>query len=137
MPYNIKKADGTHLVTVQDNTINLTASSLSLIGRNALNFGQSLDENFISFSCHYSDSIKALPTLLLFPNPTSSVFTVDAKKNIYHYEMCDVLGKVLISQYPGPITRINADISSFPAGVYYLNIYFGDNENKVFKILKE
>ena len=47
MPYSINKSDGTPLVTIQDNTINTTASSLSLIGRNALNFGQAIDQNFV------------------------------------------------------------------------------------------
>ena len=78
MPYNIKKADGTHLVTVQDNTINLTASSLSLIGRNALNFGQSLDENFISLLQTFSNNMPPANPLQgqLWYNPSLQTLSV-------------------------------------------------------------
>lgn len=47
MPYNITKADGTPLVTIPDNTLNSTTTSLTLIGRNALNFGLAIDQNFV------------------------------------------------------------------------------------------
>lgn len=47
MTYTINKADGTPLVNIEDNTINTTASSLTLIGRNAVNFGQAINQNFI------------------------------------------------------------------------------------------
>lgn len=47
MPYSITKSDGKPLVTIQDNTVNTTASSLTLIGRNSVNFGQAIDQNFV------------------------------------------------------------------------------------------
>jgi len=54
VPYNITKSNGTPLVTVQDNTVNTSASSLALIGRNALNFGQGLNDNFVSLMQNFS-----------------------------------------------------------------------------------
>lgn len=47
MAYNIVKTDGSPLVTVPDNTINTSAASISLIGRNAVNFGLAIDQNFV------------------------------------------------------------------------------------------
>lgn len=54
MAYNIYQTDGTPLVTVPDNTLNTTASSLTLIGRNAVNFGLSIDQNFINLLQNFS-----------------------------------------------------------------------------------
>lgn len=48
MAYNITKTDGSPLVTIPDNTLNTTASSLTLIGRNAVNFGLAIDQNFVN-----------------------------------------------------------------------------------------
>jgi hypothetical protein len=56
MPYNITKSDGTPLVTVPDNKIDTSSSSLSLIGRNALNFGQAIDQNFINLMQNFANT---------------------------------------------------------------------------------
>ena len=56
MAYNLTRTDGTFLVSVPDNQINNTATSLSLIGRNAVNFGLALDENFIGLLQNWSNS---------------------------------------------------------------------------------
>lgn len=48
MAYNIYQTDGTPLVTIPDNTLNTTASSLTLIGRNSVNFGLAIDQNFVN-----------------------------------------------------------------------------------------
>lgn len=55
MTYTINKADGTPLVDIEDNTINTTASSLALVGRNAVNFGQSLNQNFINLLQNFAN----------------------------------------------------------------------------------
>jgi hypothetical protein len=56
MAYNITKSDGSPLITIQDNTINTTASSLSLIGRNSLNFGLQIDQNFINLLQNFAST---------------------------------------------------------------------------------
>lgn len=56
MTYNLKKTDGTPLVNVPDNTLDTTATSLTLIGRNALNFGQPMDQNFIGLLQNWANN---------------------------------------------------------------------------------
>ncbi len=56
MPYSITKSDGTPLITIPDNTINTTASSLSLVGRNSVNFGLSIDQNFVNLLQNFAST---------------------------------------------------------------------------------
>ena len=56
MPYSITKSDGTPLITIPDNTVNTTATSLTLIGRNSLNFGLSIDQNFVDLMQNFAAS---------------------------------------------------------------------------------
>ena len=78
MPYNIFKSNGTPLVIVQDNTIDATASSLILIGRNALNFGQGINSNFVSLLQHFSNSTSPINPLQgqLWYNPSKQTLSV-------------------------------------------------------------
>jgi hypothetical protein len=48
MSYNIIKTNGSSLGTVLDGTINTTATSLTLIGRNYANYGQLVLDNFVA-----------------------------------------------------------------------------------------
>ncbi len=48
MAYNIVKSDGLPLVTIQDNTVDTTATSLSLFGRNLQNYGEAINQNFVN-----------------------------------------------------------------------------------------
>lgn len=56
MTYTINKADGSPLVIIDDNTINTTASSLSLVGRNAINFGQAINQNFVNLLQNFANA---------------------------------------------------------------------------------
>lgn len=47
MAYTIVKSDGTVLTTVADGTINTTATSIGLPGRNYAGYGQTVDTNFV------------------------------------------------------------------------------------------
>lgn len=74
MPYNITNFDGTPLVTVADSTLNTTSTSLALIGRNAVNFGLAMNENFIALLQHFSSSTppaNPVPGQIWFNNVTS------------------------------------------------------------------
>jgi hypothetical protein len=64
MPYSITNADGTPLVIISDNTINTTSSSLSLIGRNALNFGLAIDQNFIDLLQNFASTVSPINPLI-------------------------------------------------------------------------
>lgn len=57
MPYSITKADGSPLVVIQDNSIDTITTSLSLIGRNALNFGLAIDQNFVDILQHFASTV--------------------------------------------------------------------------------
>lgn len=56
MTYNITRSDGTPLVSIPDNTLDTSSTSLTLMGKNALNFGQSYDQNLISLLQRFSGS---------------------------------------------------------------------------------
>ena len=47
MSYIINKSDGSTLVEVADGDLNTKATSLTLIGKNSSNFGESINENFV------------------------------------------------------------------------------------------
>jgi hypothetical protein len=55
MTYNITKSDGSHLVDVQDGTIDQT-TDLKLIGKNSTSFGESLNENLVYLLENFSNS---------------------------------------------------------------------------------
>lgn len=56
MVYNIKKYDNTPLVSVPDNSINTTTTSISLIGRYSVNFGLAMNENFVALLQHFANT---------------------------------------------------------------------------------
>jgi hypothetical protein len=56
MTYNLTNWDGTPLVSVANSTIDTTTTSISLLGRNAVNFGLPLNENFIALLEHFADT---------------------------------------------------------------------------------
>lgn len=56
MSYTISKTDGSILVTLQDGTVN-TDTGLTLIGRNAVNFGDAQNENFVKLLENFADTI--------------------------------------------------------------------------------
>ena len=54
MPYVVQKSDGLSTITIPDNTIDVTDTSLSLIGRNYPNYGQALADNFVHMLENFS-----------------------------------------------------------------------------------
>ena len=47
MPYYLVKTDGTALATIEDGTVDITTTDISLIGKNYPTYGLSLNQNFI------------------------------------------------------------------------------------------
>ena len=47
MAYQIDKFNGTFLVSIDDQTINTTATDLRLVGRNYAGYGEIQNENFV------------------------------------------------------------------------------------------
>ena len=62
--------------------------------------------------------------LLVYPNPTSGVFTIECKNtnlDNYGFRIYDIFGKLLISNN---LTKENntVDLSSQPAGIYFFQL---------------
>lgn len=76
MTYNITNYDGTLLTTVANSAIDSTTTSINLIGRNAVNFGLPLNENFIALLEHFADTSPP-------PNPVTGQIWFDTlSKNV-------------------------------------------------------
>ena len=56
MTYNITYWDGTPLVSIANSVIDTSTTSISLLGRNAVNFGLPLNENFVALLQHFADT---------------------------------------------------------------------------------
>lgn len=54
MVYNVRKYGGNVIASVPDNQIDTTSTSISLIGRNAVNFGLPMNENFIAIMQNFA-----------------------------------------------------------------------------------
>ena len=74
MPYNLTTTTGSPLVTVKDNSLDNTTTSLNLMGRNYNNFGLLLNENFIGLLQNWYNT--AAP-----PNPLGGQLWFDAVSN--------------------------------------------------------
>lgn len=76
MPYNITLTSGASLVTVGDDTVNTTITSLTLVGKNYAGYGIFLNENFISLLENFNNSTAPLAPLtgqLWYDNTSSSL----------------------------------------------------------------
>lgn len=63
----------------------------------------------------------------IFPNPVSSILTVESKRNIskpIHYMISDIEGKHLIEGY-SRIDRFEINMTSFSRGLYFIHLYNG------------
>lgn len=56
MTYNLTNYDGTPLVSVANSVIDSTTTSISLLGKNAVNFGLPMNENFIALMQHFANT---------------------------------------------------------------------------------
>ena len=56
MPYILNKYDGTELTVLDDGTVNVTASSINLIGRNYYGYGEKQNENFVYLLENFANS---------------------------------------------------------------------------------
>ena len=54
MSYIINKSNGSKLVTIEDGSINVTASDLSLVGKNYAGYGESIATNFVRLLENFS-----------------------------------------------------------------------------------
>lgn len=54
MVYNVRKYGGNVIASVPDNQIDTTSTSISLIGRNSVNFGLPMNENFVAIMQNFA-----------------------------------------------------------------------------------
>ena len=76
--------------------------------------------------------------LLVYPNPTSGVFTIECKNtnlDVCSFRIYDVFGKLLVSNN---LTKGNSiiDLSSQPDGIYFLQLIEGGKNTSFQKIVK-
>jgi hypothetical protein len=57
MPYIVTKSSGQTLTTIADDTVDTTATSLSLVGKNYAGYGIFLNENFVKLIENFSSSV--------------------------------------------------------------------------------
>ena len=78
MPYTLNKTDGSVLLTLADGTKNDTITSLTFIGKNFNNYGESFNENFLKLLEHFASTTPpSTPTLgQLWYDKTNSVLKV-------------------------------------------------------------
>ena len=64
MTYNLKTSDGAPLVSLPDNTIDNTTTSIALVGKNSLNFGYSINQDLIYLMQHFADTASPINPLI-------------------------------------------------------------------------
>lgn len=73
----------------------------------------------------------------LFPNPTSDFLTISAKANIDEILLFDELGRVVFGQKDAGNTEMEINVSSFPAGVYFVQIILESGRGEVHQVVVE
>jgi hypothetical protein len=75
--------------------------------------------------------------LVLYPNPATTVFTIETNAAIQNIELFDITGRQIPIHVSKDIETYNVSFSSLPAGVYLLKYRNVQGENYVKKILIE
>jgi hypothetical protein len=72
----------------------------------------------------------------IYPNPARDAITIETPEGqTCHVEITDVTGRVILSR-PDLSAKAVVDISTLPAGVYYVKLQSGDDKNRI-KLLKQ
>lgn len=82
--------------------------------------------------------ISKTDALFIFPNPASTHFTIDLKKEYSNIlvEIYDLTGKMVQSKQDAKLRYLNFDITNLPVGLYNVRI-FADETHNVFKLVKD
>lgn len=86
-------------------------------------FGDDYEQVQYSYDCNTTLSIEEenKNTIQLYPNPSSSVITVENDNVIESVTVIDLQGKNVI-QMPGSSTEMRVDITQLPAGIYLIEV---------------
>jgi hypothetical protein len=86
--------------------------------------------------CTGVNELNGLQTSFVYPNPTSGIVTVIAKKSsMMNIELYDISGRRILTDVTSG-NKVEIDLSEFTNGIYYLKIT-SENSAEVFKIVKE
>lgn len=98
-----------------------------------------LNQQIFLHSCYENpDGIKENNSnhVLIYPNPTSGMVTVNADFNINSIKVFDICGKLILeSEVTGFEPKTEIDLSKQKAGIYFVNLYSGFNKETVKVIL--
>ncbi len=80
-------------------------------------------------------NINSAEGVSIYPNPAHNNLNVKADQNINSVRIIDMLGKTVSLSFPEEKT-LQVDISSLPAGIYFVKVSAGDAQ-KLIKLVKE
>lgn len=106
MTYSIKKTDGNWLVELPDFVLDNTTTSITLIGKDAVNFGEEFSQNFIDVMQRFSNPsapIKPLQGQLWYDQEQSKLKVFNGTN-----------WKIVSPAFDGYSGTINLDINSYP-----------------------
>lgn len=99
----------------------------------------SRDNDSVSETRNTLSEIEIEPKITLYPNPVSDRFTIQSDLEIDKWEFTNQYGLRSITGEPSAeeATKVNVDISNYPKGVYFLNIYLKNGKIVNKTIMKE
>lgn len=114
-------------------TICVDASELASVQNHLNNCGTAQTINITS-NCGLGSEEFATNKVVLYPNPTSSIITINSNETIESIDLYDSLGRVLVSKIVES-NEVSLELSNYNNGVYFVKI-IKDNSEKIEKILK-
>jgi hypothetical protein len=115
-------------------TICVDASELASVQNHLNNCGTAQTINITS-NCGLGSEEFAANKVVLYPNPTSSIITINSDEAIKSIELYDSLSRLLVSKIVES-NEISLDLSNYSNGIYFVKI-ITDNGEKIEKILKQ
>lgn len=116
MSYTINKTDGSILTEIIDGTIDQSATDLTLVGKNALSYGEAFNENFVKILENFSSTTS--PT-----NPITGQLwydTSESRLKIYNGSTFKVAGGTIVADViPSSITQGDIWIDSKRQQLYF------------------
>jgi hypothetical protein len=108
MAYSITTTSGSFVATVQDATINTTATSLTLIGRDYAGYGAFLNENFVHLMEHFAANtapVRKLTGQIWYDTNVSTLKVWNQGANIWK-----PVGSSISQSFPGPASGSPGDL---------------------------
>lgn len=116
MVYNIKYSNSAPLVSIPDSTQDTTTTSLTLVGRNSVNFGLAINQNFVDLLQNFaatSPPRSPLQGQLWFDSVGQSLKLYDGSKWITVNQAFDGSSGVLSTKIGSKNTDVSCTISQF------------------------